>query len=145
WGNHSSTQFPDFYHATISGQPVPEVIDDEAWLQGEFIATVQQRGAAIIGARGQSSAASAANAVIDTVRSITQPDGATFSSAIPAPAKSGYGVPEGMVFGYPLRASAAGEVEIVQGITHNEWAQAKVEATLNELLEEREAVKELLA
>jgi malate dehydrogenase len=143
WGNHSSTQFPDFYHATIGGTPAAEVID-EAWLQGEFIATVQQRGAAIIAARGQSSAASAANAVIDTVRNITQPTGDTFSAAIPAPAGGGYDVPEGLVFGYPLRATAAGEVEIVQGIDHGEWAAQKVRATTDELLEEREAVAELI-
>jgi len=144
WGNHSSTQFPDFYHATIAGKPAAEVIDDEAWLQGEFIATVQQRGAAIIAARGQSSAASAANAVVDTVRNITQPTGEIFSAAIPAPVEAGYGVPAGLVFGYPLRATAPGQVEVVQGIKHNGWAQAKVNATLAELLEERDAVKELI-
>ncbi|MEO6060008.1 MAG: malate dehydrogenase, partial [Candidatus Limnocylindria bacterium] len=144
WGNHSSTQFPDFYHATISGKPAAEVIADEAWLQGDFIATVQQRGAAIIAARGQSSAASAANAVVDTVRNITQPTGEIFSAAIPAPAEIGYGVPAGLVFGYPLRASAPGRVGVVQGMTHNAWAQAKVNATLAELLEERDAVKELI-
>lgn len=144
WGNHSSTQFPDFYHATISGGPAAEVIGDEAWLQGEFMATVQQRGASIIAARGQSSAASAANAVIDTVRNITQPSGEIFSAAIPAPAETGYGVPARLVFGYPLRATAPGRVEVVQGITHNGWAQAKVNATLAELLEERDAVKELI-
>jgi malate dehydrogenase len=145
WGNHSSTQFPDVYHATIGGRPAAEVINDEAWLQGEFIATVQQRGAAIIAARGQSSAASAANAVIDTVREITQPSGQIFSAAIPAPAEGGYGVPTGLVFGYPLRATAPGQVEVVQGITHGAWAQAKVNATLAELLEERDAVKELIS
>jgi malate dehydrogenase len=145
WGNHSSTQFPDFYHATISGQPAAQVIGDESWLQGEFITTVQQRGAAIIAARGQSSAASAANAVVDTVRNITQPSGAMFSAAIPAPADaSGYGVPEGLVFGYPLLATVPGTVEIVQGVTHGSWAQSKIDATRDELLEEREAVKDLL-
>ena len=145
WGNHSSTQFPDFYHATIGGRPAPEVIGDEDWLRGEFISTVQQRGAAIIAARGQSSAASAANAVVDTVRNITQPSGDIFSAAIPAPADaSGYGVPEGLVFGYPLRATAPGQVEIVQGISHDAWAQARIDATRDELLEEREAVRDLL-
>jgi malate dehydrogenase len=144
WGNHSSTQFPDFYHATIAGRPAPEVIDDEAWLQGEFISTVQQRGAAVIAARGQSSAASAASAVIDTVRQITQPTGEIFSAAIPAPASGGYGIPEGLVFGYPLRAMAPGRVEIEPGITHVAWAQERVDTTCAELLEEREAVKELI-
>lgn len=144
WGNHSSTQFPDFYHATIDGRPATEAIADEAWLQGDFIATVQQRGAAIIAARGQSSAASAANAVVDTVRTITQPSGEIFSAAIPAPQDGSYGVPAGVVFGYPLRATAPGQVEIEQGIVHNAWAQGKVDATLAELLEERDAVMELI-
>jgi malate dehydrogenase len=144
WGNHSSTQFPDFYHATIAGRPALQVINDEAWLQGEFISTVQQRGAAVIAARGQSSAASAANAVIDTVREVTQPSGRLFSAAIPAPASGGYGIPEGLVFGYPLRATAPGQVEIVPGIEHGDWAQERVDATCNELLQEREAVKELI-
>jgi len=144
WGNHSSTQFPDAWHARIGGQPAAEVIGDGEWLRGEFIANVQQRGAAIIKARGQSSAASAANAVIDTVREVARPSGEQFSSAIPAPATSGYGVPEGLVFGYPLRATAEG-VEIVQGIEHDDFARSKIEATTQELLEERAAVDELLA
>ena len=144
WGNHSSTQFPDAWHATIGARPAPQVIDDEAWLQGEFIATVQQRGAAIIAARGQSSAASAANAVIDTVRNLADPTGQTFSAAIPAPATGGYDVPEGLVFGYPLQASA-GAVEIVQGIAHDDFARERIAATTAELLEERTAVQELLA
>ena len=144
WGNHSSTQFPDAWHATIGERAAPEVIDDEGWLRDEFIATVQQRGAEIIKARGQSSAASAANAVIDTVRNVAQPSGEIFSSAVPAPAWGGYGVPEGLVFGYPLRAAAPGEVEIVQGIEHDPFARGKIEETTNELLEERAAVAELL-
>jgi malate dehydrogenase len=145
WGNHSSTQFPDFYHATIGGRAAAEVIGDEGWLQGEFMTTIQQRGAAIIAARGQSSAASAANAVIDTVRNLSQPTGEIFSAAVRAPADaSGYGIPQGLVFGYPLRASASGQVEIVQGIEHNAWAQSRIDTTRDELLEEREAVKDLL-
>jgi malate dehydrogenase len=145
WGNHSSTQFPDAWHATIGGRPAPEVIGDDAWLEGEFIASVQQRGAAIIKARGQSSAASAANAVIDTVRNVARPTGEQFSSAIPAPSEGGYGVPEGLVFGYPLRATAPGTVEIVQGIDHGPSARSRIEATTAELLEERAAVEALLA
>jgi malate dehydrogenase len=145
WGNHSSTQFPDVYHATIGGRPADEVIGDEDWIRGEFLTTVQQRGAAIIKARGQSSAASAANAVVDTVRNIAQPTGEQFSAAVPAPGDgTGYGVPEGLVFGYPLRATGPGRVSIVQGIEHGEWAAQKVQATLDELLEERDAVKDLL-
>jgi malate dehydrogenase len=145
WGNHSSTQFPDVYHATISGRPAAEVIRDEAWLTGEFISIVQQRGAAIIKARGASSAASAANAVVDTVRNITHPTGEIFSAAIPVPARGGYGIPEGIVFGYPLRATAPGVLEVVQGIEHGAWAQSKIDATRDELLEERAAVTELIA
>jgi malate dehydrogenase len=144
WGNHSSTQFPDFYHATIGGRPATDAIADEGWLQGDFISGVQQRGAAIIAARGQSSAASAANAVVDTVRNLTQPSGEIFSAAIPAPTRDGYEVPAGIVFGYPLRATAQGEVKIEPGIVHNAWAQSKVDATLAELLSEREAVMELI-
>ena len=145
WGNHSSTQFPDAWHATIGGRPAPEVIADDAWLEGEFIASVQQRGAAIIKARGQSSAASAANAVIDTVRNLATPTGQIFSAAVAAPATGGYGVPKGLVFGYPLRARAPGAVEIVQGIEHGEFAKRKIGETTAELLEERAAVEELLA
>jgi malate dehydrogenase len=145
WGNHSSTQFPDAWHATIGGRPAPEVIDDEDWLRGEFIASVQQRGAAIIKARGQSSAASAANAVIDTVRNLARPTGENFSAAIPAPASDAYDVPEGLVFGYPLRGTEPGGVGIVQGIEHGDFARSRLEATTDELLEERAAVSELLA
>jgi malate dehydrogenase len=144
WGNHSSTQFPDAWHATIAGRPAPEVIDDEGWLRGEFITSVQQRGAAIIKARGQSSAASAANAVVDTLRNVARPTGAQFSSAIVAPAAGGYGVPEGLVFGYPLRATASGVVEVVQGVEHGDFASARIEVTTTELLEERAAVEDLL-
>jgi malate dehydrogenase len=145
WGNHSSTQFPDAWHATIGGRPAPEAIGDDTWLEGEFIGNVQQRGAAIIKARGQSSAASAANAVIDTVRNVARPTGDRFSAAIPAPATGGYDVPEGLVFGYPLRATAAGVVQVEQGIEHGAFATSRIEATTAELLEEREAVAELLA
>jgi malate dehydrogenase len=144
WGNHSSTQFPDAWHASIGGRPATEIIDDEAWLEGEFIANVQQRGAAIIKARGQSSAASAANAVIETVRNVARPTGEQFSSAVAAPAEGGYDVPEHLVFGYPLRATAPGTVEIVQGAEHGDFARSKIEATTAELLEERAAVAELL-
>ena len=144
WGNHSSTQFPDAWHASIAGHSVDEAIGDDEWLRGEFIASVQQRGAAIIKARGQSSAASAANAAIETVSNIARPTGQQFSAAIPAPAGGGYDVPEGLVFGYPLRATGPGTVEIVQGVEHGEFAQGKIEATTAELLEERAAVEDLL-
>jgi malate dehydrogenase len=145
WGNHSSTQFPDFFHATIGGKPAPEVIGDLEWLKTDYLQTIQQRGAAIIAARGASSAASAANAVIETVQNVTQPTGEIFSAAVRSPGEAdGYGVPEGIVFGYPLRATAPGTVEIVQGIRHDEWAQARIDTTLKELLGERQAIQELL-
>jgi malate dehydrogenase len=141
WGNHSSTQFPDAYHATIGGRAAAEVIGDDAWLQGPFITTVQQRGAAIIAARGSSSAASAANAIVETVRNIAAPTGQIFSSAVPSPGpEAGYGVPEGIVFGYPLRGTEPGQIEIVQGIVHEPWAAERIQATLDELIEERDAV-----
>jgi malate dehydrogenase len=146
WGNHSSTQFPDAYHATIGGRAAAEVIADDAWLQGDFITTVQQRGAAIIAARGSSSAASAANAVIETVRNVAAPTGQIFSAAVPSPGEGdGYGVPAGIVFGYPLRGTGPGEIEIVQGISHEPWAAERIAATLAELVEERDAVGALVA
>ena len=144
WGNHSATQFPDFYHATIGGRPAPDVIGDERWLQNEFVPRVQKRGAEVIAARGQSSAASAANAIIDTVRNIDAPTGEIFSAAVATTGGSeGYGVPEGIVFGYPLRGRDGG-VAIEQGIQHGEWARQRIDVTLNELLEERDAVNDLL-
>ena len=143
WGNHSATQYPDFYNATINGRPVSEVIKDEEWLKGGFIETVQKRGAAIIKARGLSSAASAANAIIDTVRNIitTTPEGEFFSAAVSS--DGSYGVEDGLIFGFPLRSNGS-ECSIVQGLKHNEFAQIKIKATLNELLAEKEAVAELI-
>jgi malate dehydrogenase len=146
WGNHSSTQFPDAFHATIGGRAAAEVIDDDEWLRGEFITEVQQRGAAIIAARGASSAASAANAVIETVRNIATPTGQIFSAAVPSPGEdAGYRVPAGIVFGYPMRGMAPGQMEIVQGIQHDHWATERIETTLSELIEERDAVGALAA
>ena len=143
WGNHSSTQFPDFENATVEGRGAAEVIGDEAWLQGEFIATVQQRGAAIIEARGASSAASAANAVVDSVRSILEPtaEGDTVSLAVVSQGQ--YGVPEGLVFGYPVR-SAGGRLEVVEGVRHSDFARDRIRVTTEELESERAAVAGLL-
>ena len=143
WGNHSATQYPDFYNATISGRPVIERITDEAWLKGAFIETVQKRGAAIIKARGLSSAASAANAVIDTVQNIMTPtpEGGFFSAAVSS--DGSYGVETGVMFGFPLRSNGS-EYTIVQGLKHNEFAQTKIKATLDELLSEKEAVVQLI-
>ena len=143
WGNHSATQYPDFYHATIGGRPATEVILDEQWLKGSFIETVQKRGAAVIKARGLSSAASAANAVIDTVRNITTPtpSGEFFSAAVSS--DGSYGVEPGIMFGFPLRSNGR-ECSIVTDLKHNEFSQAKIKATLGELLAEKKAVEEII-
>jgi malate dehydrogenase len=143
WGNHSSTQFPDFENATIGGRPAPEVVHDEAWFQGEFIATVQQRGAKIIEARGASSAASAANAVIDSVRSVLEPtpDGELASLAVVSHGE--YGVPDGLVFGYPVRSEGRGW-RVVEGLPHSAFAQERIRTTTAELESERSAVAALL-
>lgn len=143
WGNHSATQYPDFYHATIAGKPVTQVIADENWLKTEFISIVQKRGAEIIKARGLSSAGSAANAVVDTIRSLTTPTqpGEFFSAAVCS--DGSYGIPAGLMFGFPIR-SAGNDWEIVQGVEHNSFAKEKIDLTLKELLAEKEDVKGLV-
>ena len=143
WGNHSSTQYPDFYNAKINGKPAPEVIGDEAWLQGEFISTVQQRGAAIIKARGASSAASAANAIVDTVRSIVTPTPAGDWTSVAVHSDGSYGVEPGIITSFPIRSTGS-KLEIVQGLPVNEFSRQKIEATVNELKEERALVSDLL-
>lgn len=143
WGNHSATQYPDFYNARINGQPAPEVIGDEAWLQGDFITTVQQRGAAIIKARGASSAASAANAVVDTVRSIVQPTASGDWTSVAVHSDGSYGVEKGLISSFPIRSDGQ-KLEIVQGLTVNEFSRQKIDATVNELKEERSLVTDLL-
>ncbi len=143
WGNHSSTMFPDFFHARINGRLVPEVIGHREWLEKDFITTVQQRGAAIIKARGLSSAASAANAVVDTVRRLTTPTppGDWFSVAVSSPGD--YGIEPGLIFSYPIRSDGR-NWEIVSGLDLNEFSRAKIAATEAELKEERAMVAELL-
>lgn len=143
WGNHSSTQYPNFYNATIDGKSVVETIDDENWLQGEFISQVQQRGAAIIKARGASSAASAANAALESVKEIINPTplGEHFSLAVCS--DESYGIKEGLIFSYPVRSNGE-KIEIVQEIELNDFSKEKIKLTEKELLEEVEAVKELL-
>jgi malate dehydrogenase len=143
WGNHSSTQYPDFIHAKIGGQPATEVITDHEWLRGPFIETVQKRGAAIIAARGSSSAASAANAVVDTVKSLTTPTPAGDWTSVCVPSDGSYGIEKGLIVGYPIRTDGS-KYEIVQGLDICEFAQSKIDATINELKEEREAVQELI-
>ena len=143
WGNHSATQYPDFYHATIDGKPAPEVIRDKAWLESTFIETVQKRGAAVIQARGASSAASAANAILDSVKSIVRPtpQGEWFSNAVCS--DGSYGVDEGLICSFPLTTDGK-SWKIVQGLQHNDFARDKIAKTLAELREERDTVKDLL-
>jgi malate dehydrogenase len=144
WGNHSATQYPDFFNARINGRPAPEVIHDHAWLEGDFIKTVQQRGAAIIKARGASSAASAANAVVDTVRSIVTPTplGDAYSVAICS--KGDYEVEAGLVASFPMRTTPGGSLEVVQGVAINEFSRSRIDSSIGELQEERGLVQDLL-
>ena len=146
WGNHSPTMLPDVDNARIGGKAATEVITDRGWLEGEFLTTVQQRGKAIIDARGASSAASAANALVDHVRdwcggTPTAP-GDWVSMAVPS--DGSYGVPEGLISGFPVTTDGAGTYEIVQGLELSEFAQGKLQATLAELEEERNAVADML-
>lgn len=143
WGNHSATQYPDFFHAKIGGRAATDVISDRSWLEGDFISTVQKRGAAVIAARGASSAASAANALLDTVKGIIRPTAAgnCFSAAVCS--DGSYGIEPGLIVGYPL-VSDGKNVSIVQGLSHTEFAQKKIDTTVNELKEERDCVKDLL-
>lgn len=143
WGNHSSTQFPDFANAYVDGVPVPEVIKDYDWLSGEFISTVQKRGAAIIDARGASSAASAANAAVDTVVSLrtkTEPGNAV---SVAVASTGEYSIPDGLQFGFPIMADGNGAWEVVQGLEHDEFAKDRIKQTTDELLAERADVEKL--
>lgn len=144
WGNHSATQYPDFVHAKIDGKPVTEVISDKAWLEGEFIKTVQQRGAAIIAARGASSAASAANAALDTVRSLITPTPAGDWHSVAVCSDGSYGIEKGLIASMPIRTLAGGGWEVVQGLEIDAFSQGKIDATIAELSEERDAVKDLI-
>jgi len=143
WGNHSATQYPDFYSARIDGKPANEVIGDEDWLKNTFIPTVQQRGAAIIKARGSSSAASAANAVVDTVRSIVEPtpEGEWHSVALCSPGD--YDVDAGLISSFPVRSNGS-KLEIAKWVDIPEFSRWKIDQSVSELKEEKELVKELL-
>jgi malate dehydrogenase len=143
WGNHSATQYPDFYNAKINGRSAAEVIKDEAWLKGEFISSVQQRGAAIIKARGASSAASAANGIVDSVRSIVQPTAAGDWHSVCLCSDGSYGVDAGLISSFPVRSNGT-KLEVVQGVPVNEFSRSKIDASVNELKEERALVSELL-
>src|ERR1051325_4663201 len=143
WGNHSSTMFPDFYNAKIATRPVADVIGHQEWLHNEFLATVQQRGAAIIKARGASSAASAANAVGDSVRSIIEPTPAGDWHSVCVCSDGSYGIEQGLICSFPVRSNGQ-KLEIVQGLPVNQFSRNKIEATVNELKEEKMMEGELL-
>ena len=145
WGNHSSTQYPDFTNAKINGKPVTEVISDHEWLKTDFIKTVQQRGAAIIQARGASSAASAANAALMTVKNLVTPtpEGDWYSVSSYSDGTK-YGLPEGIICSMPTRTNADGSISIVEGLPIDEFSRAKIDATCQELLAERADVEHLV-
>ncbi len=142
WGNHSATQYPDWSMATVAGAPVEQVVGDRTWLEDTFIPTVAKRGAAIIEARGASSAASAANAVVDHVFDWVNgtPEGDWVSAAIMS--EGSYGVPEGIISSFPV-TSSGGEWEVVQGLSVDDFSRARIDASVAELVEERDAVREL--
>jgi malate dehydrogenase len=142
WGNHSATQYPDVFHARVKGSNAAEAIGDQAWIESDFIPTVQKRGAAIIEARGASSAASAANAAIDHVHDwvLGTPDGDWVSMAIPT--DGSYGIEEGIFAGQPCTCNG-GTYEVVQGLELDEFSRSRIDATVKELGDERDAVREL--
>jgi len=143
WGNHSSTMYPDFYNARISGRPATQVIPDEAWFKETFIPIVQKRGAAIIDARGLSSAASAANAIVDTVRALTTPTHADDCFSVAVCSDGSYGITPGLMFSYPMRSDGA-KWQVIEGVSVGDFSRSKIIATENELKEEKALVAELL-
>jgi malate dehydrogenase len=143
WGNHSATQYPDFYNAKINGKPVTQIITDESWLKETFIPTVQQRGAGVIKARGSSSAASAANGVVDTVRSLTTPTPSGDWHSVAVSSEGSYGVEKGLISSFPIH-TADNSREVVQNVPINDFSRQKIDASVNELKEERAMVSELL-
>jgi len=144
WGNHSSTQYPDFYNARIDGRPANDVIDDEKWLKEEFIKTVQQRGAAVIKARGLSSAGSAANAIVDTVNSLTNDTPGNDWHSVAVCSDGSYYVEKGLICSFPFRVRG-GKLEIVQDVPINDFSRAKIDASVAELKEEKSLVSELIS
>ncbi|MGI6300600.1 MAG: malate dehydrogenase [Verrucomicrobiota bacterium] len=143
WGNHSATQYPDFFNAQINGRLAAEVIEDRAWFENDFIPTVQQRGAAIIKARGASSAASAASAAVDCVRSLHFPTAADDWHSVAVCSDGSYGAATGLIVSYPIRSDGT-SWEIVQGVEVNEFSRGKMDATFQELAAERDMVKNLI-
>jgi malate dehydrogenase len=144
WGNHSATQFPDFENARIGGKPGDAAISDRAWLEGEFIKTVQQRGAAIIKARGLSSALSAANGLVDHVRDLINPTPADQWHSVAIMSDGSYDVPAGLISSFPVRVDAKGQLGIVQGLKLSDFAREKIAASVAELEHERSVISELL-
>jgi malate dehydrogenase len=144
WGNHSTTQFPDFFNATVDGKPVEDVVDDQAWLEGDFLTTVQKRGAAVIEARGASSAASAAHAAIDTVVGLTTPtsDDDCISVAVTSDGNH-YAIPAGLTFGFPVQADGHGSWKVKEGFAIGDFAKERIKLTTEELLGERDEVAQL--
>ncbi|SHJ23851.1 malate dehydrogenase (NAD) [Rubritalea squalenifaciens DSM 18772] len=145
WGNHSATQYPDFTNAKIDGKAVTDVISDRAWLEGEFISTVQQRGAAIIQARGASSAASAANGVVDTVKSLTNPTPAGDWTSVAVCSNGEFGIDTGLIASMPIRTSDGKSWEVVEGVEIDAFSRDRIDASVQELKEEREAVQDLMS
>jgi malate dehydrogenase len=143
WGNHSPTMYPDFTNARIDGKPATQVITHRAWLENEFLTTVQQRGAAVIKARGASSAASAANAVIDTGRSLTTATKGDDWFSVAQVSDGSYGVPAGLISSFPTRSDGK-KVEIVQGVQLDDFSRAKIQTSIDELSQERELVADLI-
>lgn len=143
WGNHSATMYPDFFNAEVSGKVLPQAINDENWLQKDFLGIIQQRGAAIIKARGLSSAASAANAVIETVKKLISPTPAGEFFSVAVCSDGSYGVEKGLIFSFPVITDGT-EWKIVAGLAHGAFSQEKIALTQQELLSEKDAVKELL-
>jgi malate dehydrogenase len=142
WGNHSATQYPDLFHAEVGGKNAAELVDDQAWLQDDFIPTVAKRGAAIIEARGASSAASAANAAIDHVHTWVNGTAEGDWTSMGIPSDGSYGVPEGLISSFPVTCKD-GKYEIVQGLEIDAFSRERIDASVKELSEERDAVKEL--
>jgi malate dehydrogenase len=144
WGNHSATQYPDFYNAKIGGKTADKVIGNETWLKETFIPAVQQRGAAIIKARGLSSAASAANAIIGTVRSLATDTAGDDWDSVAVCSDGSYGIEQGLISSFPTR-TRSGKWEIVKNVPINDFSRAKIDASVAELKEEKQLVKDLLA
>ena len=144
WGNHSNTQYPDFTNAKIGGKPATQVITDRAWLETTFVPQCQERGKAVIAKRGLSSAFSAANGALDHVKALRAATPANDWTSAALVSDGQYGVPRGLVFGYPVRSDGKGNLKVVDGLTLDAFGKAKFDATLKELLEEQDAVKELL-